>query len=179
MYLYNHYYITTPSTTTSSTVSIHFIKKSTTDMQHFCLGSHNRKLPPPVEGKFICTQEVGLHNSNFDKISLINNFWPPAILCPVPTLQHHKSFLVFVWLGRTTWSQDNPTNPFSMSGRFSQGKAKTFHTKQIYRWTGVSKFLWDCSLPVQCLPWPLLLLALTWQLQFKSRSLFGRLEQVA
>ena len=86
---------------------------------------------------------------------------------------------MLVWLGRTTWSRDNPTNPFSMSGRFSQGKAKTFHTKRIYRWTGVNKFLWDCSLPVQCLPWPLLLLALTWQLQFKSRSLFGRLEQVA
>ena len=52
-------------------------------MQHFCLGSHNRKLPPSVEGKFICSQEVGLHNNNFDEISLSNNFRPPAILCPL------------------------------------------------------------------------------------------------
>ena len=50
-------------------------------MQHFCLGSHNRKLPPPVEGKFICSQEVGLHNNNVDKTSLIDSFRPPAILC--------------------------------------------------------------------------------------------------
>ena len=50
-------------------------------MQHFCLGSHNRKLPPPVEGKFICSQEVGLQNNNVDKTSLIDSFRPPAILC--------------------------------------------------------------------------------------------------
>ena len=78
-------------------------------MQHFCLGSHNRKLPTSVEGKFICSQKVGHHNKNFDEISLSNNFRPPAILCPL--LNIIKVFPSVCLIGQDYLVSGQPNKP--------------------------------------------------------------------